>query len=274
MPAAQITLTLTATEATASAGPVITLEQEHLPTSRLTAADLAAMLALVQSGESARRYQAASCPARVVAGQVLVDLGLYVWPSDLGLAYSLSLAPTDLVELGQPTALELPREFDLVWTFATSYDLGFLTTAASWSWQTPCYLKDGSRTSPPALALEGTQLVADAAVFGVLRFSCVARGWYWPLTVTIDKTTGAGLQSITDLAPLARASWDQNGSPATATASLALPACAESLLAACTDGTLVAEVFASVTQAQQNRPVVYFNPCDGQVLALRYEPVS
>lgn len=259
---------LTALYTGAESGSVVrlTLEQEPVADNSLTLDDLEAMLALVRSGLSAQSYRPASCPASVVAGVVIVPLDLWVWPVPLDLDYTLS---PNLGVISAASAVEIEREFDLVIDFSRRVELPFLTSALTWEWSDlPCFDRMSNEVERPAVTVEPAALVVDAEIMGVLRIKCTAIGYLHTLRLDFAKGTDA----ITDIKAAVTASWRDNGETITESIDLKLPGCVEQLLASCPDGTRKREAaMGSVTDEEEVRPVVYYNDCDGSVMAVRYE---
>lgn len=257
------TLTITYSQEAAADDQWMRMEQRPVSSNKLTAADLQAMLALVQSGTSARAYKPPGCEASVLADQVVADLTLKIWPSSLELPYTIS---ADLVTVGSKSALLEWHEFDLIVPMADRVDLPYRTRDITVTWQTPTYTRQGVEIPPPAITTSPTGLRLAAEVFGVLRISCLALGWSHPLRFAMAKSEAT---SITSLKPAVALTWS-GGSEQLA---LKLPGCLEALLALCPDGTSKRARSMSTVDNEDDDlvPVVYWSPCSERFLAVRYE---
>lgn len=257
------TLSATYTGATpADQGPTLLLEQLPVASGKLTADDLEQMLALVRQGISAKTYRPADCPATVVDSEVLVPVDFYVWPNSLATSYSLA---ANQGELGEGMAVAIEREFDMVVDFTTVVDLPFAVSALTATWSSlPCFDRHSRQVSTPLIIWEGPRLHLSSEVLGVLRIRCTAMGFLHTLKLRWLK----GDSKIDGVKVVVAAAWADQ----TLTEQLDLPGCVEQLLAECEDGERVRERGGSkATQEDETIPVVYFNDCDGSVLALRYE---
>lgn len=257
------TLTLAYGASTAGSDQWMRLEQQPVSSNRLTAADLQAMLALVQSGTSARAYKPPGCEASVLADQVVADLTIKVWPSSLELPYTLA---GDLVTVGAKSAIQEWHEFDLIIPMADRVDLPYLCNTITLTWQAPAYTRQGVEIQPPAITTSPTGLRLGSEVFGVLRVRCLALGWSHPLRFAWAKTDAA---AITGLKPAVSLTW-AGGAERLA---LQLPGCLEALLAFCPDGSSKRSRSQSTVDHEDDDtvPVVYWSPCSGRFLAVRYE---
>lgn len=257
------TLTITYSQDTGGADQWMRLEQQPVTSNRLTTADLQAMLALVQSGTSARAYKPPGCEASVLADQVVADLTLKVWPSSLELPYTLTGA---LVTVGAKSALQEWHEFDLIVPMADRVDLPYLCESITLTWQTPAYTSQGVEIQPPAITASPTSLRLAAEVFGVLRVRFLALGWSHPLRFAMAKTDAS---AITSLKPAVTLTWAGGAERL----DLKLPGCLEALLAFCPDSTSKRGRALSTVDNEDDElvPVVYWSPCSGRMLAMRME---
>lgn len=269
-----LTITYTPTATTSGADIRLTLAQEPVDKrSGLLQADLDRMLALVLSGQSARRYKPARCAAWVRETTVGADLVVHAWPVPEDLVYTLEAVGCTA---DPPTRVQVEGEFDLVVAMTTSVDLPATFAGLAYTWQTPCYNRFGEQVQAPAITVHPARLELDAEVFGVLRITGQAIGDRYAITYTVQKMQAGQVLRYEDLPEAAvMARWtDADGEPDNAQLDLALPGCLADILAACPDGSLVADRGSvSVSDQEELVPVVYFSACTGQVLALRYEAV-
>jgi hypothetical protein len=250
------------------ADPWVRLEQPPVNTARLTAEDLQIMLAMVRAGQSAHEYRQPDCPVVVANGQVTIPLTVWVWPSTLELAWNLR--PELLLITDPPTVLRQERDFDLVVEMRSTVDLPFYASALTLEWQTPCYNRLGEEVGRPEITHLGSRLSLSAEVFGVLRVRCMAEGWQQIGQVVMPITEGS---AVTSIRPTVTAVWSApDDTPLNERIELQIPACAEDLLAFCPDETLRRKRSSTVTDEDNDKiPVVYYSPCDGRVLEVRYE---
>nr|WP_321465167.1 hypothetical protein [uncultured Desulfobulbus sp.] len=247
-------------------GDSIELEQKAVSSAQLTDSDLQTMLAMAISGVSARAYKQPGCEAYIVGSTAHADLALYVWPTRLDLAYSLTAS---LLSVGDAVELRQERDFDLVVELADSVGLPFYSENIQATWQTPCYNARGEVVAFPALITTPTKIELDATVFGVLRIRCTARGYSHSLSFFMAKD---GVSSISNLTPTVTAAWGSGDDAQATSLDIDLPACLESLLAACKDGTTYREsVYGSVDEDEDLVPTIYYTPCSGRMLMVRNE---
>ena len=273
MPQAAITITYTAPQAGPSADLRLTLAQDPVDKrSGLIQADIDRMLALVLSGQSARRYKPARCAAWVRETVVGADLVVHAWPVPEDLVYTLEAVGCTA---DPPTRVQVEGEFDLVVPMSASVDLPATFAGLGYQWQTPCYNRFGEQVPAPAITVHPARLELAAEVFGVLRITGAAIGDRYAITYTVPKMQAGQVlrnEDLPEAAVIAR--WtDADGEPANAQLALDLPGCLEQLLEACPDGSLVADRKAGgqINPDEGLVPVVYFSACTGNVLALRYE---
>ena len=243
--------------------PWIRLTQEPVSSNKLTDEDLATMLALVMSGTSARAYKPENCEATVLSDEIIADLAVKVWPSSLDIAYGIV---GDLVTIGEKTALQEWHEFDLIVPMSNTVDIPYLCTEATVTWQTPAYNSRGVEVDKPSITKSANKLVLGAEVFGVLRVKCLALGWRHALQFSWAKTDAS---AITNLKPAVVVSWAEGEERL----ELELPGCIEALLAFCPDGNSKRARSMSTVDSEEDEvvPVVYWSPCSGRMLAIRYE---
>lgn len=239
------------------------LFQEPVSSNKLTSEDLMAMLAMVQSGTSARAYKPDNCEASVLADQVVAELSVKVWPSRLDLEYSLT---GSLVTVGRTSSLQEWHEFDLIIPLADSVELPYHCDQLTISWQTPAYNRLGQSVEKPVITHAGNTLRLAAEVFGVLRIRCLALGWQHALRFSWAKSDVA---SITNLKLSVTAAWADGEE----TLKLELPGCIEALLAFCPDSNSKRARSLSTVDSEDDElvPVVYWSPCSGRMLTVRME---
>lgn len=270
MPTQTLTISYAPAKQSSTVKYSLTVEQRPVSSTKLTEKDLLQMLALVRSGVSARAYRQPSCEAYVLDGSAHADLETWVWPVPLEMAYS---ATGDLVEPGPPTSLRMERDFDLVCAMTDHLDLPFCATNVHCTWQTPCYNKFGEQVARPTITINAASLDLSSTVFGVLRIRCLAVGFAHPLHFQMAKISGDSYQAIKEIKPVFTCTWiDAEGEQQSESITIKLPACLADLLETCPDGLTKRErSVGEVTNGEPTVPVVYFSPCTGQVLALRYE---
>ena len=274
MSTASTTITYTAPPAGPSADTRLTLLQEPVDTrSGLLQEDLDRMLALVLSGQSARRYKPTRCQAWIQETTVGADLVVHAWPVPGDLAYTLEPVGCTAAD---PVAVEIEDEFDLVVPMAARVELPATCSGVTLAWQTPCFNRFGEEVAAPAITIHPASIELAAEVFGVLRVRATANGFRHAITYNLPKMQGGQVLKYEDLpeaAVIARWTGPDN-EPAHEQLDLKTPACLADLLAACPDGSLIAErTGVQVNDGEETVPVVYYSACTGNVLALRYEAV-
>lgn len=260
-----ISLAITYAEEAQASVPALALEQVPVADNGLTTEDLAAMLALVRAGYSAKTYRPRSCPASVVDGRVVVPLHVWAWPVPIDLPYVIAANQGDLAA---PVLVEVEREFDVVFDFVDRVTLPFAVRSVAWEWTAmPCFDRLSNEVPRPAVTVDGNTLTLGDEVLAVLRVRCVAVGYLHALTLRIGKGTNA----ITDVEAVVSAGWRAKAGAQATELQLDLPGCVDLLLASCADGSLVAEAHGSVRDDTERVAVVYYNDCTGAELAVRYE---
>ncbi len=243
------------------------LEQKAIPAvvSYANLYDLIQMYNRAASGLSATTWQKQDCPVEITGPNTArVTLDLYVWPSSLDLAYSLSAG---MGTISDPERIDLEREFDLVVPLTDTVDIGFLFDG-SLAWQTEAVNRSGEVVPQPDARIENGRLFLSAPVFGVLRLAGIASGYRHSVAMewTIDEAS-----RITGIRNSVIAAWvDDDGRTQTETLDLEIPDCVADMLATCPEDDTWATL-ASVTTPDDRVPTIYYSTCTGRVLALRYE---
>lgn len=272
MAEAALTIAYAPTETASGADLRMRLEQEPVDKrSGLLQADIDRMLALVLSGQSARRYKPARCAAWVRETTVGADLVVHAWPVPEDLEYTFEAVGCEAAE---PTRVQVEGEFDLVVDMTTSVDLPASFAGLTYTWQTPCFNRFGEQVPQPAITVHPARLELAAEVFGVLRIAGSAIGDRYAITYTVPKMQAGQVLKYDDLPEAAIiARWTgADGEPDNDQLDLALPGCLADILAACPDGSLIADrTTVQVSEPEELVPVVYYSACTGNVLALRYE---
>lgn len=269
----------TARPAQAQSSTSLTLEPEYVDTREAlaTLADVDAMLALARRGVSARNRQLERCRWARWAdnGDLLVSLQLYVWPSDIDLAYTLTLPQQ--VSSGDPVLVHLPRHrkfwisgnqnFVLPWLLEPGADV-------HWHASTGALDRFSAPTSPPALDVRGVEVRLSVPVYGVLSVTGTAIGWQHNLTVRFSKFNGEADRA--DELAISRysadsfrviAHWqDSKGGQQEESAEITFPACVRSLLETCSDGTPITSLHVSGQTGSWYE--VRYSTCDGSILGV------
>lgn len=305
------TLAYTPSPEAESASPALrlTLEPERVDgrQNRATLADIDAMLAMARSGVSARNRQISRCRWASWAknGDLICTMSLWVWPSTLDLAYSLSL-PSGVTS-AEPVRVREPRDTKR-WVGGSGgeIDLPWLMENARFGWHPRIGTWDGwSRpASPPGISQDGARLIPDGerGVYGVLTARGAAVGWRHEISIrypTGDDRNENAVNRANPAAPLyiagggnaptapgisisnaddidVTATWtDENGETRTEETTLQIPDCVRALLEECPDGTSSGGGSIRVRPAPGNGPVtVYYNTCNGRVLDIRRQEAA
>lgn len=259
--------------------PIIALEQEAVPSGKLSPSDLANMLSLVRSGISAVSHIVQNCPASLVNGKVLIPLTVYAWPSVPDLDYALTPALPAWTTMDPPKAIEQARDFDLVLPMVSEIALPCLAADLEITWQTPAITDYGVVIDPPLItgydpdrelwapvsAASGVinKIRLAREVFGVLRVQCRAVGFQHDVTMAIPKD---GTNKISGVKETLTAAWTLTDGKtlATETINLTLPGCAAALLEICPDDpnrTPGMEV--DIGDEEDLIPELRYSTCDG-----------
>ncbi len=234
-------------------------------------ADLVQMWQLVLAGFSAKKYIAAACPAWIDAdGVVHVPLNFYVFPSSLGLNYSLEPGHGDISEGVQTT---LRREFDIVFNQTDTAQLDYLVSQASFEFLTPAYNRYGEQISRPEIEIDGITARLSHPCFCVVRAVCHVECWQHTITMHLQKYEHDASDdpnwtgySITNLENAILASWmDAAGKMQTTELSLKVPKCAADYLSLCESG----EPEVNIGDRGGKWHMVYYSICTGNILGSR-----
>lgn len=272
-----LTITLNGTESGASVESWINLEQEGIPTSQnnVSTSDLNQMLARALSGLSARSYPPDRCPSVSIdsKGTVSVKMTLYVWPSSLGLPYTLQATGATI---GDQSAVRHHREIDIAATGQEVIGLPWITEQAEVAWQLGCFDRSSESIVPPGISVDGPKVVLTKACYGVMRLRGVALGYSYPVVcsfakVELDPESGEYAWSATDEVTISvTASWvDAAGESRSEILEMMLPDCAKDLLELCPND--VPKVIGLIVPEQyKKRPRLRYNACNGQPIDTDY----
>lgn len=259
----------------------LALEPEYVDRREALAdlADVDAMLAAVRAGASARNRQIERCrwATFLEDGTLRVTLRLYVWPSDPNIPYYLS-APEN-VGIG-PAIVEARPVSRKFWVSgARLIDLPWMLEEPGIGWVPglSCFDAWSREIEPPHVryVAAGARVGIRGEVRGLLSVSGLAKGLAHDLSIHYDKYEPTdGLDSLRPRINKIEADdidvtcvWtDEAGTARTETATMVIPACVKALLAEC--GTTYVYRIRPVTP---KTTVVYYNTCDGKVLAVRSE---
>lgn len=261
----------------------LTLEPERVSKrhNRATLADIDAMLALASSGASARNRQASRCRWGKwdANGDLVVTLALWVWPSDIDLAYALTLPPG--VESAPPVLERLPRDSKF-WVAGSGggIELAWLLEDATFEWHPRIGVWDEKSrpADPPDITQDKARLIlsGDGERYGVLWARGTAVGWRHDISIRYPKGGGAPLNPAAPAISVVNAdsvdvlaTWtDENGEQRAEEARLEIPDCVRAMLEECPEGSenrirMKPEGYPPVT--------VYYSSCNGNVLDIRRE---
>lgn len=260
----------------------LTLEPEYIDR-RANLADLAdidAMLSMALAGISAVNRQLERCRwARWLEdGSLELRLALYVWPSDLDLAYSLHLPPG--VQASAPALVRERRDHKYWIAGSRNLELPWLLEDAHSYWHPTIGCLDAWSRSipPPTIRQNRARLELDREAYGVLVAGGLAVGWRHTISITYNKVAFGSDEQSADQPQISRieaddipvqAGWiDEHGEPQTTDARLSIPACAKALLESCSDGR--SRTFGSILAPDHDAPwIIYYSTCDGHMLARR-----
>lgn len=232
--------------------------------------DLTAMWYMALSGLSARLYRAATCPATISAdGVVTVPIDFYVFPSSLGMQYSLSAGTGSI---GAPVYIEEEKELDLVFDQQDSKELGYLTDAIEYEFLSGAYGEFGSQLPLPQVSHADGIIKLSTSCFCVIRIKCLAKGYRHRVTMTLTKYeppaegeldwTGYKIENLQNVI---QATWIDGDELQSAELDLEIPPCVEDYLAECEDGGLKGII------GKKGEPwfLLFFSTCTGNKLGVR-----
>ena len=245
-------------------------------------ADIDAMLAAVASGGTARARQLDRCrwAEFLEDGRLRVTLKLFVWPSDPAIPYALSVP--EGVEAGPGILEERPVSRKVWVSGATLIDLPWMLKDARVGWipGLSCYDAESREMDPPAAryVAAGARLGVAARTCGLLAVSGLAVGWAHDIVIHYDKLDieegelRPQINAITAEDVDVSCDWrDEAGAEHAETATLAIPPCVKTLLARCSDGT---RYVYRINRKKPGHVTVYYNTCDGRVLAVHRAPAT
>jgi len=254
----------------------VRLTQEAIPSSADEADlnDLYQMMAAAQSGKSAWEYVYESCPYVVIVdGVVRITLPFFVWPSAIGLPYTLSAT---LGTISDAVAYEEFRSFDMVFDHAADVDCEAIFVG-EFVPQMPIFRDDGSTIDDVEPTVTGSIVSYPESVTTVLRADGKAFGFRHELVIEITKAAtdetaedqASQTYEIETPESAITVAWtDENGETQTDIMDIKIPGCVTDLLATCPDGEL---------KGDPHRPenedlfVVYCSNCNGEELLARWE---
>ena len=283
---AGVNITYTPAEEASNALPLrITLEPEYTAekANRADLADIDSMLAMAMAGISSVNRLIDRCRWAKWGenGDLIVTLGLYVWPSDINLKYELSLPGNATssehvrvkVSRSQKYWVDGSRTIELPWLLENA--------TCSWNRAAGCVDAFSEPSPPPEVKYEQAQvsIMSKDDVYGVLEVSGQAVGWKHEITLTYQKMAEGGDEDQPEDTPKLNdieaedipitATWtDEAGESQTEEEDLAVPPCVVELLAACDDGHVVsyATIKPDESIAIWN---IYYSSCDGTMLSRR-----
>lgn len=184
--ALDLTLVSPLTDTASQPEPFVALEQivPAANTQYASMADVYALWLAAATGTSARTLRPNGCPIEFSGADVIVRLGFYAWPSDPDLVFTLAAA---LGELSTWQLVEIPREFSVFINNADQIDLPYYMREVSKEWETPAFDRRGNGIPKPTITVLGTRAKFSTEVFGAVRFSGLAVGFYVESIMTLRR---------------------------------------------------------------------------------------
>ena len=283
---AGVNITYTPAEEASNALPLrITLEPEYTAekANRADLADIDSMLAMAMAGISSVNRLIDRCRWAKWGenGDLIVTLGLYVWPSDINLKYELSL-PGNATS-SEPVRVKVSRSQKYWVDGSRTIELPWLLENATCSWNRAAGCVDAfsEPVSPPEVEYEQAQVSvkSDADVYGVLEVSGQAVGWLHEITITYQKMAEGGDENQPEDTPKLNSieaedipvsvTWkNETGEIQTEEEDLVVPPCVVELLAACDDGHI--KTYVDLKESKDKFVWnIYYSSCDGTMLGRR-----
>jgi len=227
--------------------------------------DVQQMIAYARSGVSAQTYQKEDCPVKITGkNTAVIDLPFFVFPSSMNLSFSLDAGIGTISNL---KTVEEQRTISVIIPEQKEVELGFLISDYSIEWVTPAF-DGGAEVAKPTLEIVNGVLVAEKKVFGIVEITGKAIGYKYNLSISL---VGWDQNKISNLHETIIATWNNNGAVETQTLDIVFPDCVEQILSYCDgDENFIADS-GTVTTPGETHPVIYYNDCSGQILAIRYE---
>ncbi len=283
---AGVNITYTPAEEASNALPLrITLEPEYTAekANRADLADIDSMLAMAMAGISSVNRLIDRCRWAKWGenGDLIVTLGLYVWPSDINLKYALSL-PGNATS-SEPVRVKVSRSQKYWVDGSRTIELPWLLENATCSWNRAAGCVDAfsEPSPPPEVKYEQAQvsIMSKDDVYGVLEVSGQAVGWLHEITITYQKMAEGGDENQPEDTPKLNSieaedipvsvTWkNETGEIQTEEEDLVVPPCVVELLAACDDGHI--KTYVDLKESKDKFVWnIYYSSCDGTMLGRR-----
>lgn len=283
---AGVNITYTPAEEASNALPLrITLEPEYTAekANRADLADIDSMLAMAMAGISSVNRLIDRCRWAKWGenGDLIVTLGLYVWPSDINLKYALSL-PGNATS-SEPVRVKVSRSQKYWVDGSRTIELPWLLKNATCSWNRAAGCVDAfsEPSPPPEVKYEQAQvsIMSKDDVYGVLEVSGQAVGWLHEITITYQKMAEGGDENQPEDTPKLNSieaedipvsvTWkNETGEIQTEEEDLVVPPCVVELLAACDDGHI--KTYVDLKESKDKFVWnIYYSSCDGTMLGRR-----
>jgi hypothetical protein len=232
------------------------------------------------AGLSARMTRPKGSPVEFDGSIVRFFLGFYVWPSSPAMTYQLTAT---IGEIGRATRVSLKKSFHLFADNIVGVSTPYYLEGAMPGWETPCVDRYGQPIASPPISDNHTHFLFGREIFGGLKITGRAFGYYHVLTVEIDKSDPDGSENkISNLAPVITATWqldgesgrygqeiDENGKliyvPPTDQLRLEVPDDVMDILGACPNNPDFGDKWCQNKSDTQ----IYYSTCDSEILDVR-----
>ncbi len=263
----------------------VKMEQEEVSETAENAnlSDIFQMLGRSASGLTAFSYRPPGMSYVVYTHSLItVDIDFWVFPSDLDLAYSLSI---NQGTLSSKTYDEVEKVGNIVVPLSDQIQMPYLLNenASSLGWETPVYNSLGEVLDSVPLVIDGAYITFLEDVFGVIRARFFAKGYRYTATLTFPKSPDGRAQlrglinnqssftSIVNIACTVICTFiDENGNTQEEVLELKIPSAVADLLAECpSTGEIVADPRPDV--AEEDIPTYittyYYSTCTGEIIS-------
>lgn len=260
----------------------INLEQADLPVygGNVSLNDILNMSTIARQQETAFSYRMDDGIYFSDSGDTInIPLSFYVFPSSMGLSYSLQIPQG---ELSDRVVINLAKTGNVVVPLSTSVSFKALVNNVNLTWQTPCYNEHGNILSAPNYTVSNNKIELDNQVFGVLRGSFNYIGYKYTLTLSFTKAetaeehpftviglkniinTQTNYNSITNIQTTVICTYmDENGEEQQESLDLQIPKSAEMYLSDCPNG---ASRVVRRDEKEMCHTIYYYSVCDGSII--------
>ncbi len=259
----------------------VKLEQKVIPeaTEGANLSDIFQMMGRSASGLTSYSYSPTSLDyLSFNATSIRIDLGFWLFPSHLGMPYTLTI---NQGSISQRQRMDADKMGNIVVPMSDRLQMPYLMDcgSSSFQWQTPVYDPKGNLSDSVSINCDGSYLVFDKSVFGIIRGEIQAQGYYYIATLTFPKTS-AGIEeingiinnqtnfnSITNInASIICTYIDENNQTQETVLEFKIPDIVSDVLEECPDDSGNLKSSMRQENCKPKTKTIYYSTCDGEVI--------